>query len=310
MIINTGNRTDIPAFYSEWFINRLNEGYVMVRSPYAKNIIYHYELNPNQIDGIIFCTKNPKPMLKYMNELANYRQYWMVSITPYGHEIETNVPNKNQVIRDFISLSKIVGKNCIAWRYDPIILYGKYTIDYHLNIFSQMLERLAPYTNVCIISFVDLYEKTKRNFPQIKEVSIYQQITLIEEMVKMAKCKNVEIKVCAESLDFSEYGINQEGCVTKEVLQKAWDIELLDESKTRARKICECLLENDIGAYDTCLHGCKYCYATSSFQKAIQNKKRHIETSPLLIGEINLEDKVVAVKGKSMVNRQLNLFNL
>ena len=147
MIINTGMRTDIPAFYSEWFLNRIREGYVLVRNPYRPDWITRYELDPDVVDCIAFCTKNPAPMLKYINELNRFHQYWFVTITPYGKDIELNVPPKEQVMQDFITLSQAVGIKCIGWRYDPIFLDDKYTRDYHLGKFEEIAKALDGYTN-------------------------------------------------------------------------------------------------------------------------------------------------------------------
>ena len=120
MILQTGFRTDIPGFYSAWFANRLRAGFVLVRNPYYPQSVTRYAINPDVVDLIAFCTKNPAPMLPRMELLRPYGQYWFVTITPYGPEIEPHVPPKAQVLQDFITLSKIVGPDCIAWRYDPI----------------------------------------------------------------------------------------------------------------------------------------------------------------------------------------------
>ena len=122
MILQTGFRTDIPAFYSEWFANRLRAGYVLVRNPYNPQAVTRYELNPDMVDLIGFCTKNPAPMLPKMDLLRSYGQYWFVTITPYGPEIEPHVPPKETVLCDFVALSEIVGPDSIGWRYDPIFL--------------------------------------------------------------------------------------------------------------------------------------------------------------------------------------------
>ena len=139
MIINTGMRTDIPAFYSEWFMNRIREGYVLVRNPYRQDWITRYELDPDVVDCIAFCTKNPAPMLKYIDELKRFHQYWFVTITPYGKDIEPNVHPKEKVMQDFITLSKAIGVNSIGWRYDPIFVDGTYTIERHISDFEEML---------------------------------------------------------------------------------------------------------------------------------------------------------------------------
>lgn len=171
MIINTGMRTDIPAFYGEWFINRIKEGYVLVRNPYNPNQITRYNLNPQVVDLIGFCTKNPKPMLRYMEYLQPYGQYWFVTITPYGKEIEPLVPVWRNVTDDFIRLSRIVGVDSIGWRYDPMFISDTYTIERHLHDFEEIASRLKGYTNTCVISFIDLYSKVMHNFPEVKSVS-------------------------------------------------------------------------------------------------------------------------------------------
>ena len=122
MIINTGQRTDIPAFYSEWFSNRLKAGFVLVRNPYNPHSVTRYRLSPDVVDLIGFCTKNPAPMFRYMDLLQPYGQYWFVTITPYGKEIEPHVPNKLEVLDHFRHLSEIVGTDRIGWRYDPILI--------------------------------------------------------------------------------------------------------------------------------------------------------------------------------------------
>ena len=142
MIIQTGMRTDIPAFYSEWFANRIKEGYVMVRNPYQPLQVTRYSLNPEVVDLIGFCTKNPAPMLKYMDILKPYGMYWYVTITPYGKEIEPRVPEKGKVIESFQKLSEIVGRDSMGWRYDPIFLNSRYTPEYHLKKFEKMAAAL------------------------------------------------------------------------------------------------------------------------------------------------------------------------
>ena len=156
MIIQTGMRTDIPAFYSDWFARRLREGFVLVRNPYNPQVVTRYELNPAVVDAIGFCTKNPAPMLRYMDLLKPYGQYWFVTITPYGRDIEPMVPDKHQILDDFRELSKMVGIRSTGWRYDPIFLSDRYTKQYHLKAFRQIAEALDGYTETVVISFIDL----------------------------------------------------------------------------------------------------------------------------------------------------------
>ena len=140
MIINTGQRTDIPAFYAEWFANRIKEGFVCVRNPYNHSQVNRYRLDPSVVDVIGFCTKNPAPMFPYMDLLKEFGQYWFVTLTPYGRDIEPGVPDKHRLIEDFKTLSGMVGIDSICWRYDPIFLSDKYTSEYHLHAFRKIAE--------------------------------------------------------------------------------------------------------------------------------------------------------------------------
>ena len=180
MILNTGNRSDIPAFFSDWFFNRIQEGFVCVRNPYFPHQVTKYILDPQVIDIICFCTKNPKPMLSRLDLIKDYKQFWFVTITPYNQTIEPYVPNKNEIIRSFIELSKKIGSRCIGWRYDPIFLNDCYTIEYHLRIFEKMCQKLTGYTHQCVISFIDLYQKTKKNFKEVEGIEF--QMKLITEL--------------------------------------------------------------------------------------------------------------------------------
>lgn len=149
LILNTGNRTDITAYYSEWFFNRIIAGSVMVRNPFNPKLVIKYDLSPSTIDVICFCTKNPIPMLKRIEELKDFNQFWFVTITPYGKDIEPNVPNKYLVIESFKKISKIVGPNSVGWRYDAIFINEKYTIEYHIRAFEKMAKEMSGYTNHC-----------------------------------------------------------------------------------------------------------------------------------------------------------------
>ena len=157
MIINTGQRTDIPAFYADWFANRLREGSVMVRNPYNPKSITRYRLTPDVVDCIGFCTKNPEPMLKYMDLLKPFHQFWYVTITPYGKEIEPLVPNKLKVLESFRRVADIVGPSCMGWRYDPVFISDTYPVERHIRAFEYMAKALSGSTSVAVISFIDLY---------------------------------------------------------------------------------------------------------------------------------------------------------
>ena len=170
MILNTGSRTDIPAYYSDWFYERVRAGEVLVRNPYYPTQITRYRLDPAVVDALVFCTKNPLPMLKRLPLLDAFTMFWFVTITPYGREIEPHVPDKNLIAEAFCRLSESVGRERVSFRYDPIFLNETYTVQHHVENFGELAEKLSGYTGQCVVSFIDLYEKTRRNFPDARSV--------------------------------------------------------------------------------------------------------------------------------------------
>ncbi|MDS0524304.1 DUF1848 domain-containing protein [Clostridium sp. SHJSY1] len=308
MIINTGCRTDIPAYFSEWFFNRIKEGYVYTRNPYYKNQVMKYKLTPDVVDCLSFCTKNPGPILPRIHELDGFRQFWFVTITPYGKEIEPNVPDKEKVIEDFKKLSKSIGSQKIGWRYDPIFITDKYTLKSHIEHFEKISSNLAGYTHDCVISFIDLYEKTKLNFPGVKAVTREERFTIAKEFVHIGKKYDIQIKTCVEGQELSKYGVDCSGCMTKSVIEKALGVSLKLHQKKSTRGGCNCLLGNDIGVYNTCGHGCLYCYANYNQKTVIDNMKLHNPKSPFLIGRNMNGDIVKEAKQESYIDNQLMLF--
>lgn len=310
MILNTGNRTDIPAYYGKWFANRLKEGYVFSRNPYNPQLIKKYILDPKVVDVIAFCSKNPLPFLQYMPLLKEYRVYFQVTITPYDPRIEPHVPNKNRVIDGVKALSGMIGSSAIAWRYDPILIDDYYTVDYHIHIFEEMCKRLSGYVDVVIISFIDLYRKTRKNFPHIREVTLEEQHLLAVAFKEIAQEYGLHLKTCLEdSQDLRHLGIDVNGCMTKETLEKAFHITLNVPHLNQAREGCSCLLNNDIGFYNSCPHGCLYCYANEDQDEVMRNIKRHDPNSPLLIGHVHEDDIIKEAKQESYIEPQLSIFD-
>ena len=299
MIINTGCRTDIPAFYAKWLMNRIREGYVLVRNPYNANQVTKYSLSPEVVDCLAFCTKNPEPMLTYLDELDKYKQYWFVTITPYGKDIEPNVPDKQKVIESFKKLSDHIGIDSIGWRYDPIFLRNGFDVSGHIECFEKMAKELKGYTNNCTISFLDLYEKVKRNAPDIRPPTKEEQIEIVKAFSKIGKENNMVIHACCEKTYLSQYGLQCNGCMSQEIVEKAIKNTLQPPKRKNLRQECNCLMGNDIGAYNTCGHLCKYCYANANKQFVIENMKKHDDNSPFLIGRSEPGDKVTEAKQKS-----------
>ena len=306
MIINTGSRTDIPAFFSEWLLNRIDEGFVCSRNPYNDDI-YRYPLDSKIIDCLCFCTKNPKPMLKNIDRLDDFNQFWFVTITPYGKDIERNVPSFKNLIKSFESLSDYLGVNKVSWRYDPIFLTDKYSIDYHIDKFEEMASLLCEYTNDCTISFIDLYQKVLINFPDAREVTVDERLMIGEKFSKIAKKYDIVMKTCVEGTLLDQFGFDSSGCMTKQVIEKAIGNNLkIPKGKYHIRE-CDCIFGRDIGAYNTCLHGCRYCYANSNIKLVRKNQKLHNPDSPLLIGEVKESDVVKEIFEPNYIDTQQRL---
>ena len=307
MILQTGLRTDIPAFYSKWFLNRIKEGYVLVRNPYNPSAVTKYRINTQVVDLIAFCTKNPAPMLHCMDALKPYGQYWFVTITPYGKEIEPNVPDKAKVMADFKTLSNAVGVDSVGWRYDPIFITEKYSLDFHLRAFEKMAKELAGYTHTCVISFIDLYKKVSRNFPQAREVSKTERIKIGSAFAEISKEYAVTIKACAEGDELGAYGVDCDGCLTQHTYETALHARLNMPKKKGQRGACACFLGSDIGVYDTCKHLCKYCYANMDPKAVLYNSKLHDPDSPFLIGSHQPGDRIHEARQESWIDHQLVL---
>ena len=278
MIINTGMRTDIPAFYSTWLLNRIKEGFVYVRNPYYRNQVTKYELNPEVVDCLAFCTKNPHPLIQHLTELDNYKQFWFVTITPYGKDIEPNVPDKKKVIEDFKRLSEHLGKNSVALRYDPILINEKFDVEMHIKCFERLLSQLRGYTHDCTISFLDLYEKVKRNAPDLRPPRKEEQIEIAKAFAKIGKENDIVIHACCEKEYLEDYGLDITGCMSKEIVEKAIQNKLEAPKNNSKRKECNCLMGNDIGEYNTCMHLCKYCYANSDQNLVKLEKKMELQS--------------------------------
>ncbi len=311
MVLNTGSRTDIPAYYSEWFYNRVREGSVLVRNPYYPSQVTRYLLNPEVIDIMVFCTKNPLPMLRDSASLkallSTFDTFWFVTITPYEADIEPFVPPKEQVAASFQTLSNLTGKQRISWRYDPVFITEKYSVAYHIKQYAAMAKTLSKYTSQCVVSFIDLYEKTKKNFHGIRSVTHEEQEQLIEAFSETARAYGLQIHLCCENTALARENVDAYCCMSKAGLEKALGCKLEVPQKKMARAECACLLGADIGAYNTCGHGCLYCYANYDKSTVISNMRKHDPHSPFLIGKQREDDIVKDAVQKSWKNRQLDL---
>ena len=293
MIINTGGRTDTVQYYSDWLLRRFAEGYVLSRNPLFPDKVTHYELTPDKVDCVVFCSKNYKPILPRLREITDrFPAYFYYTITAYGKDVEPGVPSIEESIETLKELSALVGKERVAWRYDPVLLTREYTIRRHLDTFPWMARELAPYIDRCIFSFVEMYKKLETNMPEIIPMSETERDALARGLGAAAAKLGMVIQTCGTNGDYTRYGIHASGCITLSILGKANHMEFRNLKHKGMREGCHCMESRDIGAYDTCLNGCKYCYANKNPRKAFENYEYHDPASPLLLGHLRPDDIV------------------
>ena len=313
MIISASRRTDIPTYYSEWFFNRLREGYVLVRNPMNARQISRISLSPEAVDGIVFWTKNPVPMLSRLGELEPYPYYFQFTLTAYGRDVEPNLPGKNGVlIPAFQELSRMAGRERVVWRYDPIFLSDRYTVEYHCRYFRVLAAKLGEYTEKCTVSFLDFYRSTARNMRSlhIREMTAVQQREMMERFSEIAGEYGLYIDTCSEAISLEDLGISHASCVDRERLERIGGYRLNVGRDRNQRKECGCAASVDIGAYDTCGNGCLYCYATDSPPRAAERVRAHRPDSPILFGTVGPEDVIREREAVSLREQQLSLFDL
>ena len=303
MIISASRRTDITAFYSEWFFNRINEGYCTIFNPFNRNQVKYVPLDPKNVDVIVFWTKDSKPIRPRLDELDDlgYNYYFQYTLNKYPKTIEKNLPAFKNLMEEFLLLSNRIGNDRIYWRYDPIILSKEFTYDFHIQNFKEIAGRLNGATHKVVISIVDLYKKTLYNIRKvINENEIDMNPTknegfysFIRELVSISTHYNMEIQSCAEPAGLSKQGVKRGKCIDDEFIKKTFKLEVTSEKDKGQRMECGCVKSTDIGVYDTCIHGCQYCYATKNHKLAVKNYNNHNVNSPSLIGwyEANKPDQ-------------------
>ncbi len=308
MIISASRRTDIPAFYSDWFFNRLKDGYVLVRNPMNIHQLSRIPLTNDVVDCIVFWTKNPKPMLERLDELNGYNFYFQFTLNSYAKDIEPGVPSKDKdVIKTFKKLSDNIGKYKVIWRYDPIFINDKYTVDYHLKYFRKLSEMLDGCFEHCVISFVDFYKKSATRFKNnnIEEPEVNYIEALAKGFSETANELGFTIKTCAEKYNLAQYGIQHGKCIDDELISRLIGADLKVVKDKNQRSECGCVESIDIGQYNTCPHGCQYCYANYSEKSVKTNREKYDPNSPLLCSSLSMDDVIVERNCKSIIDDQI-----
>ncbi len=303
MILSVSRRTDIPNYYSQWFYNRIKEGFVYVRNPMNTHQVSRIEITPDVVDCIVFWTKNPEPMMERLEELSAYHYYFQFTLTGYGRDMEPGIPHKREkMIPVFQALSDRIGKEKVIWRYDPIIFSQRYTPAYHLKAFEQIAMALKGFTEKCVISFVDEYAKNRKNMELLGayEMDRYQLSEFAKKISQIAKRNGMDTGSCAESIDLAECGIKHNCCIDKELIEKIIGGRIKAGKDRNQRAECGCMESVEIGAYHTCKNGCKYCYANSSAENVARNCSKYDPTSPILCGAIAENDRITQRRVRSL----------
>lgn len=295
MILFASGRTDIPAFYSNWFINRVKAGFVDVRNPFNQKLVSRIYFS--DVDLIMFCSKNPLPMINKL-DILKVPVLFHVTITSYGKDVEPNIPDKRLIIEGVKKLSLVLGIDNVVVRYDPIFLSDKYNVDYHIKAFDKLCKNLNGYINKIIVSFMDEYKNVRSN----KNILKYRAFTredykkIGEAFSKSAHDNGMSVQTCFEDEDLTQYGFVKGECLSHE-LAYILTGKKFKSSNVRKEKKCECVQMVDIGDYNSCMHMCKYCYANYDEKMVSSNFKRHDDNSSLLIGTIQNDD-VIKVRKK------------
>lgn len=308
MILSIDFRTDIPAFYSEWLMNRFKEGFVYFRNPAYPETIHKIILDKHHIEGIMWCSKDYLPILHVLNQITDkFPNIFHYTITGYGKDIEPNVSSLEQSIYTFKELSHRYGKEKVIWRYDPILLTDNYGIVRHINQFTDICKELYNYTDRVVINFVSLYEKVKKHMPNLKELTYDDKLLIVKKFLEITKKYGLKLQTCGNGLQFKDLeGVEVTGCLDEHALNLLGIYPKSPKGNT-APWGCLCYPNTSIGEYNTCLHKCKYCYASSDFDKCDENFKKHDPNSPLLIGWPRGNEKIIEMKPKLLNTNQLKL---
>ena len=293
MIISVSRRTDVPRFYMEWFLQRLREGYADVRNPMNPRRVSRVPLTKDAVEAVVFWTKDPAGLLRHGEEMP-FPYYVQFTLNDYGPEVEPNLPPVGERVKSFQKLAAMVGPHRVVWRYDPILFNGVYTPEEHLRRFEALARVLRGCTDQVVISFLDLYPKIRKRIAPLGAVELPEPElrAFAGELARIAKANGMRITACAESMDLRAEGVEPGSCIDKNRLEQLLGRPLRLGKDKNQRPVCGCAESVDIGAYNTCLHGCHYCYANGSNALVARTAGQYDVFSTMLCGNVGEEDTV------------------
>lgn len=311
MIVSVSRRTDIPALYGAWFMGRLQEGFALVRNPYNPSRISRVSLSSDIVDCLVFWSKNPAPMLPLLPKVKamGYPFCVQFTLTGYGADMEPGLPTRQERRDTFCRLVDMIGPERVVWRYDPVILNAEYSVSRHAAMFEELADALHGYTRRCVFSFVDMYRKNRTRMRGVVDPSVDDAArrVLVVNMAETAKAHGMRLAACSEELDWRALDVEPSACIDKQWIESAVGLSLRVGKDANQRKKCGCMESVDIGAYDSCSHACRYCYANKSPDKVNANVARHDTASPLLLGWPDPLADITERAAKSEKIRQLRL---
>jgi hypothetical protein len=284
MIISASRRTDIPAFYSPWFMNRIRARTCLVVNPFNSRQVSRVSLEPADVDVIVFWTRYPRPMFRHLSELdrLGYRYTFQYTLLGYPRAIDRAAPSLAASISAFRELAQRIGPERITWRYDPIFLSNLTDTSYHRGRYRHIAEALKGCAHRSVISIMERYRKIERRLKGLQsagvepvEVPSDEWAGLFRDLADAARQNGMNLSACAAEMDLSPFGIEPGRCIDADALSRVFGLHLHPLKDPSQRKACGCTVSRDIGAYDTCSFGCAYCYATGSLERARANRRRH-----------------------------------
>lgn len=303
MIVSASRRTDIPAFYGEWLLHRLREGYVLVRNPFNLRQVARVSLDPQVVDCLVFWTKNPAPLLPLLDAIdrLGHRSYFHYTVTACNRSLERNLPTKAERLAVFRRLADRTGPERVLWRFDPIFFTREQGPEAVLREFAELARALQGCTRQCTISFLSLYRKCKRNLRGVDLLSLddSEKIAFVRQLAGLAGQNDISLKACCDPFLNERCGIETAQCIDGRLVAELLGQTVRIAKDKGQRPGCGCVASVDIGAYDTCGHGCRYCYANVSDQAVAANRMAHDPRSPLLTGILTDRDVVTE---KAMVS--------
>ena len=303
MILSVSRRTDIPAFYAEWFMNRLREGFALARNPMNYHQVSRVSLTPDAVDCIVFWTKDAAPMLPCIDAIAErYAFYFQYTLNAYDESVEPNLPPLDEKTSTFRRLSEKIGPHRVVWRYDPILMAGAIDASWHIDRFRRLAEALDGATHTCVFSFVDMYAKIRAGMRELgaRACAVDEERRLAGAFAEIAAAHGIALQTCAEEIDLAAYGIRRGSCIDGALISRLTGYEIAAKRDGNQRGACGCLESVDIGQYDTCGHGCRYCYANRTARGVESRPIRHDPTSPLLVGWPEPDDRITERRARSL----------